>query len=107
MDDVSPARRPGPGRLAASDPPGRHVLRDAGVLAVVPTVAGRPIVDILSWGLTELGVPPLGEPRSFRTIARYVARFARSPDEIQIVIVPRFGAVIVEDGAAFGASMRH
>jgi uncharacterized membrane protein YphA (DoxX/SURF4 family) len=73
---------------------------------VVPTEAGRPVVNVVTWALAEVGVPPLGEPRSFRVLARYVARFARSPDEIQLVIVPRIGKMTVEDGAALKASIR-
>lgn len=73
---------------------------------VVPTVAGRPVVDVMSWGLAEAGVPPLGEPRSFRALARYVAGFARSPDEIELVVVPRVGPTTVEDGAALAGLRR-
>ena len=73
---------------------------------VVPTVAGRPIVDILSWGFAELGVPPLGEPRSFRAVARYVARYAESPDDVELVIVPQAGPTTVYDGAALNPALR-
>lgn len=67
---------------------------------LVFTEDGRPVVDVLSWSLAEVGVPPLVEPRSFRAIGRYVARYAQSPDEIELVIAPRVGRQTVEDGAA-------
>ncbi len=67
---------------------------------VVPTDQGRPIVDVLPWALAEVGVPPLIEPRSFRALGRYIARYAQSPDEIELIIAPRDGATTVENGAA-------
>lgn len=73
---------------------------------VVPTVVGRPIVDIVAWGVSELGVPPLGEPRSFRAVARFVARYAESPEDIQLVIAPRAGRTETYDGAALNPSLQ-
>lgn len=73
----------------------------------VVTPAGRPRqVDILSWALGEVGVPPLIEPRSFRALGRYVARFARSAGEIRLVIEPRGGETTYQDGAALNPAIR-
>jgi hypothetical protein len=47
----------------------------------------------MSWGLAELGVPPLGEPRSFRAVARYVAQFAPSDHDVHLIVAPRFGPI--------------
>ena len=73
---------------------------------LVFTEDNRPVVDVLSWSLAEVGVPPLVEPRSFRALGRYVARYAQSPDEIELVIAPRVGHRIVYDGAALNPALR-
>ena len=78
--------------------------------ALEPTMAttedSRPVVDVLSWSLAEVGVPPLVEPRSFRALGRYVARYAQSAAEIELVIAPRVGHRIVYDGAALNPALR-
>ena len=73
---------------------------------LVFTEDGRPIVDVLYWSHAEVGVPPLVEPRSFRALGRYVARYAQSPAEIELVIAPRVGRRIVYDGAALNPALR-
>ena len=73
---------------------------------VVTSPGGRREIDILSWALGEVGVPPLAEPRSFRALGRYVARFARTSGEIRLVIDPRPGEMTSEDGAALNPAIR-
>jgi hypothetical protein len=48
-------------------------------------------LDFRSWAQDELGVPPMTEPRSYRAIARYTARFAERPEDVRLVLVPRVG----------------
>jgi hypothetical protein len=55
------------------------------------TARGELVIDVMRWGLSETGAPPLGEPRNFRALARYVARFARTDQELRLLVVPRFG----------------
>ena len=56
--------------------------------------------------VAAVGVPPLAEPRSFRSLGRYVARYARSPGEIRLVIDPRPGEDDSENGATLNPAIR-
>ena len=61
------------------------------VVAANPELNGLWIFDIQSWAQSELGVPPVPEPRSYVSAARYVARFAPGPNDAQLLIQPRGG----------------
>lgn len=62
---------------------------------VVSTTANSLVFDPLAWSLAENGVPPLLEPRGFRAMARYLARFAPGPRDIRLVMAPRPGRLVV------------
>ena len=57
------------------------------------TEQGRTTIDVLAWGIAELGVPPLAEPRSFRAVARYVAQYAPTDHDVHLLVAPRFGPI--------------
>jgi hypothetical protein len=47
---------------------------------------GRYKVDVLTWSMEELNVPPYQEPRIFRTIARRFCALAEQPTDVVLVI---------------------
>jgi hypothetical protein len=61
------------------------------VIKANPTLAGLFVFDAQSWAQKEMGVPPIPEPRSFRSIGRYLAPFAEGPLDLQLIIQPRRG----------------
>jgi len=65
------------------------------VIAANPGLRGLYVFDVQSWAQNELGVPPIPEPRNYRAISRYVAKFAEQPSDIQLIITPRRGPVAV------------
>jgi hypothetical protein len=48
--------------------------------------------DFRNWGEAEVKVPPLPEPRSYLALARYLAPYAERPDDLRLILVPRFGS---------------
>jgi hypothetical protein len=58
---------------------------------VVSREQGDLEIHLMAWGLAELGAPPLSEPRGFRAVARYVARFAQTDHDVHLVVAPRLG----------------
>lgn len=69
------------------------------VVAASPALRGLFVFDAQTWAQTELGVPPLPEPRGFKSVARSVARLAQDPDDVRLVIGPRRGPIQVLRGS--------
>ena len=67
----------------------------ADVIAANPALRGLFVFDLQSWAQAELGVPPIPEPRNYRALGRHLARFAKQPTDMQLVISPRRGPVQV------------
>lgn len=65
------------------------------VVAAYPGLEGLLIFDLQSWGMAEMGVPPIPEPRGYRVSAKAVAQFADQPTDVQLLITPRHGPVQV------------
>ncbi|HEY2950945.1 MAG TPA: hypothetical protein VGK40_00095 [Verrucomicrobiae bacterium] len=65
------------------------------VIAANPGLRGLFVFDAQTWAQTELGVPPLPEPRGFKSVGRSVARFAQDTNDMQLLIGPRRGALQV------------
>jgi hypothetical protein len=81
-------------RLPESIRPFAHPVHPD-VAAVSPNLAGLFVFDYLTWCQSELGVPPIPEPHSYRSIARYLAPFASAPTDLHLVMQPRGGTVRV------------
>ncbi len=63
----------------------------ADVIALNPGMKGLWVFDMQTWALTSLDVPPIPEPRNYRSMAKVVARFAERPDDAQLIVFPRRG----------------
>jgi uncharacterized membrane protein YphA (DoxX/SURF4 family) len=60
-----------------------------------PGLRGVFVFDMQTWAQTELGVPPLPEPRAFKAVGRAVGRFAQDANDLQLYIGPRRGPIQV------------
>jgi hypothetical protein len=54
---------------------------------------GNLLINVMRWAITEIGAPPLAEPRNFRAIARHVARYAPTDHDVRLVVAPAYGRV--------------
>jgi hypothetical protein len=61
------------------------------VIAVNPGMKGLWVFDMQTWAVTSLDVPPIPEPRNYRSMAKAVARFADQPTDLQLIVFPRRG----------------
>lgn len=71
--------------------PFAHPLRED-VVTAIPALKGLAMFDVQSWAQNETGAPPIPEPRSFRSVGRYLAQFAEGPLDLQLVLQPRRGS---------------
>jgi hypothetical protein len=55
------------------------------------TERGELSLNVMRWAVAEIGTPPLAEPRNFRALARYVARYAPTDHDLRLVVAPRYG----------------
>jgi hypothetical protein len=81
-------------RLPESLRPFAHPLRED-VVKANPALTGLSVFYAQSWAQQETGVPPIPEPRSFRTIGHYLAQFAEGPRDLQLVMQPRRGSPLI------------
>jgi hypothetical protein len=63
-----------------------------------PRIQGPYVFDFQTWGYKQLHVPPIFEPRNYRSIYRYLRPYARRPNELRMIIAPRAGAVMFYEG---------
>jgi hypothetical protein len=63
-----------------------------------PRVQGPYVFDFQTWGYKQLHVPPIFEPRNYRSIYRYLRPYARRSDELRMIIAPRAGPVMFYEG---------
>jgi len=63
------------------------------VIAAKPELKGLWVFDMQTWANSSLDVPPIPEPRNYRSMAKAVARFAEQPTDAQLIIFPRHGPV--------------
>ena len=71
-----------------------HKLR----LAYNPQIQGPYVFDFQAWGVQELHVPPVFEPRSFRSIFNFLRRYSVEPGDLRMIIAPRSGPLIFCQG---------
>jgi hypothetical protein len=63
-----------------------------------PLIQGPYVLDFQTWGYKQLHVPPIFEPRNYRSIYRYLCPYARRPDELRMIIAPRAGPLMFYEG---------
>ena len=61
------------------------------VIAANLGLKGLWVFDMQTWAIKSLDVPPIPEPRNFRSMAKVVARFAEQPADVQLIVFPRGG----------------
>lgn len=61
------------------------------VIAANPGLKGLWVFDMQTWAVSSLDVPPIPEPRNYRSMAKAVARFAEQPTDVQLIVFPRHG----------------
>ena len=52
------------------------------------------LFDYTSWSMAELGAPGLIEARGYRSVFRYLNGYATSPNELHMILVPRWGPML-------------
>jgi len=62
------------------------------VVAANPGLKDLWVFDMQTWAVSSLDVPPIPEPRNYRSMAKAVARFAEQPTDVQLIIFPRRGS---------------
>jgi hypothetical protein len=67
-------------------------------VAYDPVLQGPYVFDYQNWGFQELGTPPIVEPRSYRSIFRYLRTFATNDDELRMLVAPRAGPMVFCQG---------
>ena len=79
-------------------PPGMrahvHQLRQA----YDPQIQGPCVFDFQTWGFHELHVPPMFEPRSFRSIFKFLRAYSGDPADLRMIIAPRAGPLVLYQG---------
>jgi hypothetical protein len=63
-----------------------------------PNIQGPYVFDFQTWGYKELRVPPIFEPRSFRSIFKYLRTWSRRPDDLRMIVAPRAGPMVFYEG---------
>jgi hypothetical protein len=61
-------------------------------------IQGPYIFDFQSWGYQNLRVPPIFEPRNYRSIYRYLRRWSRSRGDLRMIVAPRAGPTTFYEG---------
>src|SRR2546430_7235837 len=69
-------------------------IRDLTVTGVQTCALPIYVFDFQQWGYEQLRVPPIFEPRNYRSIYRYLRPWARRPSELRMIIAPRAGPEI-------------
>ena len=79
-------------------PPGMrahvHQLRQA----YDPQIQGPYVFDFQTWGFNELHVPPMFEPRGFRSIFKFLRAYSSDPGDLRMIIAPRAGPLVLYQG---------
>jgi hypothetical protein len=63
-----------------------------------PQIQGPYVFDFQTWGFQELHAPPIFEPRSFRSIYRYLRPYSATPSDLRMIIAPRAGSLVFYQG---------
>jgi hypothetical protein len=63
-----------------------------------PEFQGPYVFEFQGWGMQELSVPPLQEPRNFLRIFKYLGRFSRESGDLRMNVRPRYGPTVFYQG---------
>ncbi|MFN3409831.1 MAG: hypothetical protein ACK45B_12595 [Limisphaerales bacterium] len=63
-----------------------------------PLHQGPLLFEFQRWCYDDLGVPAFAEPRGYRAMFRHLRPFAPEPQDLRMIIGPRFGPVIFLEG---------
>lgn len=63
-----------------------------------PQVQGPYVFDYQTWSFQELHVPPIFEPRSFRSIFRFLRPYSANQSDLRMIIAPRAGPLVFYQG---------
>ena len=80
-------------------PPALHQFIVATPTPYNEQIQGPYVVLVVLWADKILRTPPLPEARNYRNVARYLAGFATSPNELHLVLIPRVGKPLFYSGA--------
>ncbi len=67
-------------------------------VAYNPQVQGPYVFDFQTWGFQQLHVPPIFEPRSFRSIFNFLRAYTAEPSDLRMIISPRAGPTVFYQG---------
>jgi len=79
-------------------PPGMRAYVHQVRQAYDPRIQGPYVFDFQTWGFHELHVPPLFEPRSFRSIFNFLRAYSADPGDLHMIICPRAGSPVFYQG---------
>jgi hypothetical protein len=63
-----------------------------------PHFEGPFVFDFQTWGFQQLRVPPIFEPRSYRSIFRFLRNWSRDPNDLKMIVAPRAGPMLFYQG---------
>ena len=63
-----------------------------------PQFQGPFLFNFAPWGYEELHVPPISEPRSFRSVFNALRPYAREPEDLRMIVGERGGRVMFYQG---------
>jgi hypothetical protein len=79
-------------------PPGMRAHVHQVRQAYNPQIQGPYVFDFLTWGFQELHVPPIVEPRSFRSIFNFLRTYSVDPNDLRMIVGPRAGPTVFYQG---------
>ena len=65
-----------------------------------PQRQGPFIFNFAPWALDELQVPPISEPRNFRSVFNALRRYTKEPEDLRLIVGERGGRVMFYQGDA-------
>jgi hypothetical protein len=63
-----------------------------------PRMQGPYVFDFQAWGYEVMRVPPIFEPRSYRSIFSYLRFWSRKSDDLRMIVAPRAGPMVFYQG---------
>jgi len=58
-----------------------------------PVLQGPFVFDYITWGMKEMGAPPILEPRSYRSIYGFLRRHAASDADVRMIVTVKVGRI--------------
>jgi hypothetical protein len=54
-----------------------------------------------AWGYEELHVPPISEPRNFRSVFHFLRSYSQQPNDLRMIVGQRSGSVVFYEGERY------